>query len=596
MTALALRGKFLALLALVLPASIALAERAAVPAIVPADTLALVRVANMPELSKRLSTTALGKATQDPEIAPLVSKFYGSLADWWKDIEERVGLPLDQLLAIPQGETAFAVIPQGERAPAIVVFIDVKDQLAQAQRLIDKGEAAIADQGGTKEMEIVGDTRVTIYVGANGRRRLTRFEKDGTLVFATTLDAAKSVLENWQGGDGKRLIDNERFATIMNRCRGAKDDPPQFSWFWDPITTVKTLGRNNVGAQTVITLFPVIGLDGIQGAGGSMTFDTGEFDVIGHFHLLMKSPRSGVLDLITLGSGETTPEPWVPSDAANYMTIHWDLNRMYRNGAKIYNSLTDEGAFEAEVKQRVSRALDIDFETELLPALAGRVSLYSWMQKPYRFNSSSSAIGLRLSDAKGFQPTLEKILSKIPEGTEKASFGGVNYYRVKQRERNPDAPPNELIRRPSPCIGIVGDYVLVCDSEDNFRHALEAQIDKEKQLASQLDFKLIAGKIRRQNGGERPGMISFDRPEEGLRAVYETARSSAAKDQLDKMANDNRFFTILKTAVDDHPLPPFSVLEKYFAPGGSVVTNEESGFHWMMFQLKRGGAADADGN
>jgi hypothetical protein len=578
----------LGLLALI--PSAARAERPAAPTLLPETTLAMIRITDVPEMRKRFGGSIGGKLIADPEIAPMVSKLYASLGEWWTDIEDRVGLPLDQLLTIPQGEICVAVVGQAEGPPAIVALVDVKDRLISAQRLIEKGEAALTEQGGSKTTEVIDDVRCHVYSGPNGRRQLVHFEKDGTLAFVSTQEAAKQVLSAWKGNDEKKLADKDAFAAIMSRCKGAKDDPPQLTWFVDPIQAARAAARGNAAAQTGLALIPVLGLDGLLGAGGSMLFDAGEFDVVGHAHLLLSNPRSGVLELLTLGSGDTSPEPWVPADAASYLTLHWNLNDMFRRGAKLYNSLTNEGAFEAEVKERVKEAVDLDFETELLPALAGRVTMFTWVQKPYKLNSQPVVVGVRLTDAKSFQPLLDKLLAKIPEGTDKALFGGVTYHRVRvpMRDRPENAPPAELIREPNPCIGIVGDYVLFSDSEDAFRHAIAAQSDKEKQLASQLDFKLIAGKIRRQQGGEQPGMISFNRPEEGMRMLYEVARSEEAKNQLNKAADGgNRAFQILKGAMDDHPLPPFGVLEKYLAPGGSVLTNEETGMHWMTFQLKR---------
>jgi hypothetical protein len=39
--------------------------------------------------------------------------------------------------------------------------------------------------------------------------------------------------------------------------------------------------------------------------------------------------------------------------------------------------------------------------------------------------------------------------------------------------------------------------------------------------------------------------------------------------------------------MDKNPLPPFSVLQKYFAPQGSMVIDDETGIHFMDFTLKR---------
>ena len=50
---------------------------------------------------------------------------------------------------------------------------------------------------------------------------------------------------------------------------------------------------------------------------------------------------------------------------------------------------------------------------------------------------------------------------------------------------------------------------------------------------------------------------------------------------------DNPFFGALYDALDNNELPPFDVLAKYFSPTGTVVTNTETGIHWMEFSMKR---------
>ena len=82
-------------------------------------------------------------------------------------------------------------------------------------------------------------------------------------------------------------------------------------------------------------------------------------------------------------------------------------------------------------------------------------------------------------------------------------------------------------------------------------------------------------------------MISFQRPEEGLRFLYELATSDDNRDLLSTASTDNQFFSTLDEALTDNPLPPLAVITKYFAPGGSLLTNDETGFHYMGFAMRR---------
>jgi hypothetical protein len=127
-------------LACLLSPLIASAERPPAPKLLPERTLAVLRITDVPLLRERFRETALGRISQDEEVKPLVSQLYASAQELWKEIEDRVGLPLDQLLQIPQGEVAIAFVAPPEQRAAVVAILDVKDQLPQAKKLLEKGE------------------------------------------------------------------------------------------------------------------------------------------------------------------------------------------------------------------------------------------------------------------------------------------------------------------------------------------------------------------------------------------------------------------------------------------------------------------------
>jgi hypothetical protein len=543
-----------------------------------------MRVTDTPLLIERFRETAIGRIGQDEEVKPLVSQLYATAQELWKEIEDRVGLPLDQLLKIPQGEISLAFVAPPEQTPAVVVLLDVKDQLPQAKKLLERGEQFLMENGGSKAIEQIEGQDVAVYTGRDGNQ-VFLIERDGALVIVSTRDVTKFVLTAWEGRAEKTLADNDQYNSVMSRCAGAVDDPPQVTWFIDPIEGIRTLGRGGPAA-TFLALIPVLGLDGMKGAGGSMTFATGEFDDVQHFHILLENPRSGVLEMIALSSGDTTPESWVPADVVSYTTLHWKLDQTFEVAARLYNSLSNEGAFQEEVQRRVSDRIGVDFEKEVLPALDGRVTLMQWVEKPVRLNSITTLVGVKLKDPAAFRPTLDKVLERFAENVEKTSFGGTTYWTVKV----PEQPMNEngpMLRQPTPCVAILGDYLILTDSTPALEAAIKTQSQLSPPLASELDYKLIASKISRQQGGDAPGMVQFSRPEEGLRFWYELATSDNARNRLARGAENNRYLQSVEQALKDHPLPPFAVLAKYLAPSGGMMVSDETGLHYSTFTLRR---------
>ena len=584
-------------LALQLGTPYARAERATAPRVLPKSTLAFVRIANTPELVSRFRETAIGRMSQDEQVKPLVSGVYAAAQDAWTDIEQRVGLPLDQLLQIPQGEISVAFVGQTKNEEGkyvgpsgLVLLIDVKDRIADAQKLLESGAKMIQDRGGRSETEMLDGVELTQHTAAEGNT-VFQFEKEGTIVLTTHKELATAVLASWNGAqDGQSLADNDKFAAIMSRCSGSADDPPQITWYIDAIDLIRVLARGNTAAQTGLALFPVLGLDGIKGVGGSWTFATGDFDDVMHAQVLLESPRSGVVEMLALGSGDVTPEPWAPIDASAYTTLHWEVDETFRVAAKLYNSLMSEGAFEAEIQRRVSDPLGADFEKEVMPLLDGRITIANWVDRegPPRLNSQTMIVGIKVTDPEAFKAVHDKIIAKFGERLEPVSFAGVEYHRAKRREGQPSEEPRpNAPRRPEFCMAMVGDYLLVADSTLALEHAITTSRDPEASLAGDIELKLIASRIKRQVGGSRPGLIQFRKPEEGMRLMYDIAAADSTREQVSSRSAGNKFFKGLDQTMKDNPLPPFAVLARYLAPGGAVVTSDETGLHYTAFTLRR---------
>jgi hypothetical protein len=65
---------------------------------------------------------------RDPQLRPLVSDTYQTLAELFEQVRSELGITLDELLAIPSGQVAMAAVP-GNLSP---------DQIRQIEE--DKGD------------------------------------------------------------------------------------------------------------------------------------------------------------------------------------------------------------------------------------------------------------------------------------------------------------------------------------------------------------------------------------------------------------------------------------------------------------------------
>ncbi len=564
------------------------AERPPSPKLLPASTVALLAIPSVPELGERFMGTAMGRLSQDPQLQPLLKHLYGSAVDAVATVQDQLGLSLPELLAIPQGEVTVALVASDDAPPAVVFMLDVGDQRSNARKLLDRAIELLDRSGASKAEQTVADTKLLLYerLGDGGQGRLVILERDDTVVVGSDLRVIKQILEAWNGGKEKTLADNPDFVTIMRRCRGSKDQPPQFAFFLDPIGLMRGIGRNDVGVQVGLAALPLLGIDGLKAVGAAMTLDVDRFDSIFHAHVLLDTPRTGILKAIALKSGESTPEPWVPADVANYMTVHWDAKTTFEEFTKLYDVFRYEGALSESLRRRFVEPTGIDLEKQLLPALEGRVTLFTQLRRPATPQSLALLLALKLKDTEVFDEALQKVVKLSAGGLAKQSWAGESYYKVQPPdwERLEQLPPGQ--RPPIPCLGILDDYLILALRETIYRDAISALLERSERLADAPDFKLIMDEVGRQSGGATPAMLQFDRPEESMRWLYDVATAELAKEGFRRRAENDRFLQTLDTALKQNPLPPFTVLQQYLAPGGAMIVDDATGWHYTDFTLK----------
>ncbi|MHB1034224.1 MAG: DUF3352 domain-containing protein [Pirellulales bacterium] len=570
---------------LLAPAQLVQAARPSAAKLFPPNTVAYVSVASVPDLVERFKQSATGRMIQDPQLKPLIAQLYGSALQAAGEVQNQLGVTVPEILAVFQGEISVALVAPEKSTPALVVLVDAGDRVPTVRKLFELLLARLGQEGAAKKEETISGTKVTISDVPNQEdQKIVYFEKDGTVALSTNVEVVKTLLAVWNGEKKDTLSENDKYAAIMSRCRGARNESPQIAWFADPIGIARAFGQGNPAAQIGLAVLPTLGLDGLSGVGGTVTLVTGQFDSISHIHLLLDSPRGGIIEMLALGTGDTTPETWVPGDVSSYTTIHWKVDTTYRKLGTLIDSFQGEGAFKSRVQEQMLRNTGVDLEKEILPALDGRFTLVTSFERPVTIQSGSNMVGIRLKDGKEFQKVVDKVVARFKDVILQKSSGGKVYYQF-QPPRMADMPPAE--RPPMPCFAILGNYLLVSNQLGVLERAIAAEADPTKGLADAPDFKLMASKISKQAGGTKPGMISFSRPEESLRFFYELAVSDRTRESLKKQAENNPFFRTLNQALESNPLPPFEVLAKYFAPEGGVLVDDETGFHYTAFSLRR---------
>ncbi len=370
------------------------------------------------------------------------------------------------------------------------------------------------------------------------------------------------------------------------RLLGAYEETPQATFFIDPVRLAKVALRGNLTAGLAITSLEPLGLDGIEGIGGTMLFATEQYDSLFQFHFLIGQPRKGLLNLLALRGGDTTPEAFVPKEAASYMTIDWDIQQTFREFKALYETFQGPDSLNPPIKA-FENATGLVFEDDVLNAPTGRLTLLTSFAKPIRLNSQSSVIAVHVRDGKKTREALEKVVERFNDRFDLQTHAGKSYYKVPMNERaRRTLEENPLIRIPEPCLTVLGDVLIYCDSEEVLKEVFAANGNVDRQLASRPDFQVIADTVSKEAGGSKIGMFSYARPDETFRNMYEFINSPDTRRMLEENAQQNRFVRTIQEALEANELPPFEVLAKYMAPSGAMMIDAETGYHYMAFGLR----------
>jgi hypothetical protein len=597
------------------------AQRPVTPTLLPETTVAMIRINNVPEMIEKGREGNLGRMLADPEIAPFAQSLYGSGAEAFKQVEAELGVSLDDLMNLPQGEICVALCSTEQGPPAFVLLFEAVNKLDVFDKLVARAEKEMLKEGGDfkKKTETVGSTEITILEAKDEETPdFVYFKKEGVFSVITNIELAKNMLSIWEGiplpapkttttsenpEDAKPsvatpLASDKLYNAVMARCGLNDPDPPHITYYARPLEIIKSFMNDNlVGRLAFNSIVPQLGLDKLLAVGGSITLGAGDFDSIQQLHVLIDNPRKGILEAIALEPGEVTPEKFVPRDCVTYMTFNVNVQKSFTAVESVVDGFRGEGSLLSMMKNNLSTPTGVDFELDILANLANRGTYFQWVERPVKLNSQRTVVAFHLKDVTLAAETLLKFAEKFPERIETATFEDVTYYKVIPGERRePRTRPGveltdeqrqlRIDLQPIPAWGIIENCLVITDRPTMFEKCLVTTKDSSAALISDPKFKAVAENVNKYMKGGKPAAFMFQRPEESFRFMYDLANEQSSRDFLQTQGESNPFFGAVNKAMTDSPLPPFSKIEQYMAPAGSLILSDETGFHLFGFSMK----------
>lgn len=587
-------------------------ERPKTEELLPETTVLFVQVEDIHEFIEKAKDTGVGQVFQTPEVSNLVNGMYDEAKNAYEDVKDQVGLEIDDVTGFPTGEMSFAIVAPKRADLQFALMLEIDEESEAAQNIFARGEEFLLEQGEEMELDESGDIPFKSFT-ADGQR-ITMFIKDGLMVTSNSAELAQQMVDRWMGRTVEKirpLIENRKFVTVMNRCRGTKETPPDTRFFIDPIAIARGATRGNAGAQVVINFLPLFGLDGLSAIGGSTIYDELGFESVAHAHIMLANPRAGVFKMLALKPGEYQPESWVPDNVNGYVSTSWDFQQMVAEIGKIVNTFQGDEAMENAIEENINEELGVDFQEDILTLMTGRVSVVTMIDFPATFNSQMQGLAIELADVEKFTEFRETFFARLEEegdleDIEEVEYKGVSYWtepeldRVERNERIRERLRERAEQNGSEnvfeteqgqvCVGVVGNSLIICSSVKFMETAIDTERGEHPSLAEDPEYVETTDTMIKLLRNDMPAATFFQKPAAGFEMMFDLAGSDNMKGLLELIEGDDEeptpYIGGFKQVLEDNPLPDFDEVRSFFAPSGGFITDDDTGYHLMFFQMK----------
>jgi len=534
----------------------------------PKTTLAFVSLRSVGDLKKKWAESLMGKLAEDPAVADFRGEVEKKIKEVGDQAQEQLGLSLSELLTIPQGELTAAVVTTKAK-PALIALLDFGDGKEAVLKLLEKASSRFNTEGAKRtEEEVEGDELVIFNWGANEEqdgakakaqsqiRSLAWCIKGTTLIVGSSTESVKSVLRFWDGTNEACLAEQPVYRYIAQRCQ-EEEGHAVIEWYVDPIGIVNA-GAASAGGQAgfVIAAIPMLGLNGLRGAGGTVDMVAGDYDMVSRTLIYMDQPARGAMNLFQFPATNLTPPKWVSKDAATYYALNWDIEKAWKAVGNLYDQyaplLGAKGKFTDLIdrESQNKESGNLHYKKDIVDQLSGRIHFLT--QETADPAKPKYLLAFELKDPAAFEKSLSKITSHPGFPAKPRDFRGTKVWDLDN-----EGGVEFALSITQRCLMLTFDKTLL---EQIVRGG-------DEPLTESPEFQRVSKKFPSETAS-----LGYSRKDQ-FKSTYETLRKMAGDEE-----NEND--------IDYSKLPKYEVLEKYLAPGGSFVAADPKGLFWTTFTLK----------
>ena len=548
--------------------------------ILPKDTYFYMSMPSVEGFKESFEKSSAGHLLADPALEEFKNEvknaFGDELQEGFSQVQDAVGLTVDELCAIPTGEITIAFSKAPPRSLGVILIMDYGAHESEVRSLLDKATTALNKSDDLEATNVEHDgTELTMYTVTNkdvsSKSPLAKefgwFLKDERLVASNSSALLKLTLDNWDGTSEKSLKHNNVYAYIMEKCESSPGTGVMTTYV-DPVglftqlVQTGSLGEAGLGAGMAIGFFPTIGLSQLKGIGSVGEVGTEGFEGISRSFIYSDQPPQAAMQIFQLDVVDPVPPSWVKENASAWMASRWKVNEAYSAIEGLFDMFQGAGSFEKVIDNLSGQGPEVHIKKDVIDQLDGTMQMA--MAAADRSSDAASddmlfAFGVR--DNSKFSDLLNKLASQPGFPGETRELSGATIYEIE--------PPNGQ----KMSFTVANNQLLIAVGGSQLDQALRNDTDV-RPLSESDDFKKVA-----EHFPAGALAVTFTRPAEQYLRLYDMLRNGEAAENFPGM--DELF-----SKIDFSKLPAFEVIEKYMAPAGGYWIGDENGVIMEQFSLK----------
>lgn len=571
--------------------------RAAAPAppekVFPDSAVFFVKINNAAGLREAFRQSQFGQLWSDSALKPFRQDLSNRLDERSKALKNKLGVSLRDLIELPQGTVALALLPkeEGDQPAALVISLDAGFNAEKLANVLAKATKAGAEQGGkVAKEEFKGLTVTTITPPKPKEEKEDQpppppivWTRDGAqFTIGTDLAVVKDLVANAAGRTANAI---GSFGSFTSASKKLGSDG-QILWYADVpkflalIAKAGSKGKNAANVEQFRAMTQVLGVGGMKAAVGTVSLNSGAYDSVTKTFIVAPAPLQGVLKLLVLPKTSLKPEAWVPASVSSYQTWNWDIDKAFEALNDLANTF-QPGVLNVLEQQLVgpNGGEPLNFKKDVFDPLGDRITLISDFKKPITEDSQRMVLGIALEDAAAFQTTLTKLIGIAGGGPKKREFQGNTIYDFEVPEIPNAGDGNNPLKGPI-SVTIAKNTLLVSTEPSLLEQVLRGG---GPALADSAAYQAVSKEIP-----DKVSALTFVRPDENARLSFDMIKSGQFEKQLQGAAvAGGPDISMLGKMYDKDLLPDFSVFAKYLSNGGGYTVQEDDGISISNFTLRK---------